>query len=52
MASAVLQTSCSLISSSEQLCDVCQVEAGKLDNVKLTVDSIALLPLKILPSVI
>jgi hypothetical protein len=31
---------------------MCQVEAGKLANMKLAVDSIALLPLKILPSVI
>jgi len=52
MASAVFRTSCSRISNSEELCDVCEIEAGKLADVKLAVDIIALLPLKILPSVI
>jgi hypothetical protein len=52
MASAVFRTSCSRISNSEELCDVCKVEAGKLADVKLAVDITALLPLKILPSVI
>ena len=44
MASAVFRTSCSRISNSEELCDVCKVEAGKLADVKLAVDIIALLP--------